>query len=171
MAAHPRADPTSVGTLSAALGVDTTANPAVLGAIIIAIVIPVIVVMWVAVTGLLASMSGWPGLADTFPAGERPKGETFRNAVFKVGSVGEKGVTTMIPTTQGLYLEPMILFRIRRRAVLVPWNRIRFVESHRVLWKRSLTLDLGGITTMRVHPRVIPMLVTHGVRIPQDAAA
>lgn len=127
--------------------------------------------MWVAVTGLLASMSGWMGLADTFPAGERPKGETFRNAVFKVGSVGEKGVTIVIPSPHGLYMAPTTLFRIRRPAVLVPWNRIRFVESHRVLWKRSLTLDLGGITTMRVHLRVIPMLGAHGVRIPQDAAA
>lgn len=150
---------------------ETTTNPAALGAIIVAILIPVMVGMWVAVTGLLASMSGWSDLADTFTAGERPKGETFRNSVFKVGSVGEKGVTTMIPSPHGLYLVPTTLFRFRRPAVLVPWNRIRFVESHRVLWKRSLTLDLGGITTMRVHPRVIPMLVAHGVQIPQDAAA
>jgi hypothetical protein len=151
--------------------VETTANPAALGAIIIAILIPVMVGMWVAVTGLLASMSGWPDLADTFPARERPQGTLLKRSVFKVGAVGENGVTMMIPTTQGLYLEPMILFRIRRPAVLVPWNRIRFVESHRVLWKRSLTLDLGGITTMRMHPRVISILVAHGVQIPQDAAA
>lgn len=150
---------------------ETTANPAAFGAIIIAVLIPVMVGTWVLVTGVLASMSGWPDVADVFPARERPRGTVLNRSVFKVGRVGENGVTTMIPTTQGLYLEPMILFRTRRPAVLVPWNRIRFVESHRVLWKRSVTLDLGGVTTMRVHQRVIPTLVAHGVQIPQDAAA
>lgn len=150
---------------------ETTPNPAVLGAIIVAVLIPLMIGFWVAVTGLLASMSGWPDLADTFPGRERPQGEVFKNAVFKVGSVGEKGVTTMIATAVGLYLVPATPFRFRRPAVLVPWNRVRYVESHRVLWRHSLTLDLGGITTLRVHPRIIPALVAHGVRIPQDAAA
>ena len=156
MVAHSRTDPTSVGRLKRCVRRGHYHQPVAFGAIIIAIVIIPVLVVCGRVTGLPCAMSGGRGSQDTFPAGERPKGETFRNAVFKVGSVGEKGVTTMIPTTQGLYLEPMILFRIRRRAVHVPWNRIRFVESHRVLWKRSLTLDLGGITTMRVHPASFP---------------
>ncbi|MGH7177595.1 MAG: hypothetical protein ACREJC_09465 [Tepidisphaeraceae bacterium] len=142
-----------------------------MGTLIVALLIPAMVGTWFAVTGLLASKSGWTDLADTFPGGERPQGKVLRRSVFKVGSVGEEGVTSLIATTQGLYLAPSTLFRFRRPPVHVPWNRIRYVESHRVLWKRSITVDLGGITTLRVHPRVIAELLAHGVQIPQDATA
>jgi hypothetical protein len=151
--------------------VESSSNPAAVGAIVIAVLIPLMVGIWLAVTGLLASLSGWPDLADTFPAGERPQGTALSRSVYKVGSVSENGVTTLTPASQGLYMVPMSLFRFRRPPVLVPWNRIRYVESHHVLWKRSLTLDLGGVTTLRVHPRVIPHLVAHGVEIPEDATA
>jgi hypothetical protein len=90
--------------------------------------------------------------------------------VIKVGSVGEKGVTSLMATPKGLYLESHPLFRFRRPAVFLPWDRIRFVELHRVLWQRSATLDLAGMTTMRVREKVFPVLRAHGINIPEERA-
>ena len=88
--------------------------------------------------------------------------------VIKFGVVGENGVTVLIPTEEGLYLYAVFLFRFRRPPVLVPWNRIRHVTSHRFLWTRALTLDLGDIMTMRVRDAMIPVLTTHGVRVEES---
>ena len=142
-----------------------------LAAGLIAVAIPLFAIFWVLVTGLLASISGWPSLADTFPAGERPDVNALRRSVLKIGRIGENNVTTLRPTAQGLYMSVNPLFRFRRPPVLVPWNRIEPVSSHRMLWQRSTTLDLGGITTIRVRNRVLPVLRAHGVRVPDDSDA
>lgn len=144
-------------------------NPALAVAMALGVGLPLFVGFWLLVTGVLASLSGWPNLADTFPASERPEGNTLRRAVLKIGAVGENGVTTLRPTAHGLYMSANPLFRFRRPAVLVPWNRIRFVKWHRILWQRSATLDLGGITSMRVRARVLPTLREYGVQVPDRA--
>lgn len=143
----------------------------VLVAGILAIALPLFVLFWFLVTGVLASLSGWGDLADIFPAGERPEAVVLKRSVLKVGAVGEKNVTTLRATPQGLYMSAHPLFRFRRAPVLVPWDRIAYVRSHRVLWQRSITLDLAGITTIRVRDRAIPPLRAHGVPIPDDVAA
>lgn len=150
---------------------DLPANHGLTVAIALGVGLPLFAGFWVLVTGVIASISGWPDLADTFPGGERPQGQPLRRSVLKIGPVGENGVTTLRPSPQGLYMSSHPLFRFRRSPVLVPWSRIEYVKSHRLLWQRSVTLDLGGITTIRVRARVIPVLRAHGVRVPDDAAA
>ena len=137
----------------------------------IGIALPLFVLFWILVTGVITSISGWPSLADEFPGGDRPEGQALRRSVLKIGPIGENGVTSLLPTPQGLYMSSNPLFRFRRAPVLIPWNRIEYVRSHRVLWQRSVTLDLGGITTMRVRDRVVPVLRAHGVSVPDAALA
>ena len=146
-------------------------NPAVFGIVVALGLLVAFVGLWFIVSTLLASVSGWTDLADTYPAGAgRPHGDVLRRLVMKVGAVGEKGATSLVAAANGLYLEAHPLFRFRRPAVLVPWDRIRFVESHRVLWQRSVTLDLGGATTIRVRAKAVPVLRANGVRIPEESA-
>jgi hypothetical protein len=40
-----------------------------------------------------------------------------------------------------------------------------------MLWQHSYTLDLGGITTIRVRDWVAPTLRQYGVDIPEENAA
>ncbi|MFN8574509.1 MAG: hypothetical protein U0132_20825 [Gemmatimonadaceae bacterium] len=127
--------------------------------------------LWTVVTGLLASLSGWTALAESFPGGERPAGEVIRGQVIGMGRVQEKNVTFVIATTAGLYLYAMPLFRFRRQPVLVPWRRVRYAESHRFLWARWHDVDLGGVTTLKVRPRLLAVLASHGVAIPSDVNA
>jgi hypothetical protein len=151
---------------------ETPLSPPLFGALIVAVALPTLVILWVAVSATLAAMSGWPELANTFPGGERPEGTRLPpHSVIKVGPVAEKNATSLIATRRGLYLRSNPLFRFRRPPVFVPWERIHFVEAHRLLWQRSVTLDLGGVTTIRVRERALPLLREHGVRIPEDADA
>jgi hypothetical protein len=152
--------------------VETTA-PAPLAVILgIALGIPFFIGFWIFVTSLLASLSGWTELANIFAANVTPTAPPLRrHSVIKVGRVSEKNVTALRPAAEGLYLTSNPLFRFRRPALLIPWNRIRYVETHRMLWQRSYTLDLGGITTIRVRDWVAPALRQHGVDIPEENAA
>ncbi|MEW5915132.1 MAG: hypothetical protein AB1762_01950 [Gemmatimonadota bacterium] len=40
-----------------------------------------------------------------------------------------------------------------------------------MLWQRSITLDLGGVTTIRVRDWVAPAWRQHGVRIAEEHRA
>lgn len=126
---------------------------------------------WLLVTGLLASLSGWPALAAAFPGGPRPEGDVIRGQVLGIGRVRENNVTNIVATATGLYLYPMVLFRYRRPSVLVPWGKVRYQTSHQLLWARWHEVDLGGVTTLKVRDRVLPLLRSHGVTVPSDALA
>lgn len=127
--------------------------------------------LWLLVTGALASFSGWTALAEAFPGDFRPNGEVLRRQVVGLGSIKENGVTNVILAPQGLYLFPMVLFGYRRAPVLIPWAKLRYIESHKVLWSRWHEVDLGGITMLKVRDQLLSALRQHGVRIPADALA
>lgn len=126
---------------------------------------------WAGVTTLLAHLTGWPALAAAFPGGAVPPGERLRGMVYGFRRVNENRVTTVVPTAAGLYLYPMLLFRLARPPVLVPWNRVRYESERSFLWGRWHDIDLAGITTMRVAPALLPVLRRHGVAIPGSALA
>ncbi|MFN8646766.1 MAG: hypothetical protein U0104_08390 [Gemmatimonadales bacterium] len=126
---------------------------------------------WAAVTSFLAYLTGWPALAAEFPGGAVPEGERLRGMVYGFRRVNENRVTTLVPTTAGLYLYPMLPFRLARPPVLVPWNRVRYESERSFLWARWHDIDLAGITTMRVAPALLPVLRRHGVSIPGSALA
>ena len=117
------------------------------------------VLMWLGVGTMLAELSGWPRLARTFPGGARPDGQRLRRQVVKIGSVNENGVTGIVVSAAGLYLDTMFLFRFRRPPVLIPWNLVRPLTERRFLWYRWHELDLGGITTISVRPEAYEAIV------------
>jgi hypothetical protein len=127
--------------------------------------------LWLLITAALASLSGWTALAAAFPGSFRPVGEVVRRQVFGLGSVQEKGVTNVIAAPQGLYLFPMVLFAFRRSPILVPWAKVRYRESHKLLWSRWHEVDLGGISVVKIGDRLLPALREHGVSVPSDALA
>ncbi len=126
------------------------------------------VALWLLVTTLLSTLSGWPALAAAFPGGPIPPGTRLRGQVIGLGAIQEKNVTTLIACPQGLYLYALFLFRLRRPPVLVPWSQVRCLERKRFLWNRWYVLDLGGVTTLRVRQGVAPALRAHGVTLPPD---
>ncbi|HEX2779205.1 MAG TPA: hypothetical protein VHM30_06890 [Gemmatimonadaceae bacterium] len=117
---------------------------------LIALFVVAFVGLWLLVGLLLSELSGWASLARRYPGGPRPEGVRLRGQVVGMGAVGEKGVTTLVPTAAGLYLYSHPLFRFRRPPVLVPWSEIRYAGELGFLFWRSIGLDLGPVTRMRV---------------------
>lgn len=117
--------------------------------------------MWLGVGTLLSEISGWARLARRFPGGPRPAGPRILGQVVGMGAVGENGITSIIASAEGLYLFSNPLFRFHRPPVMVPWTEVRNEGERGTLWWRSVGLDLGGITLLRVRPKAMPALAPH----------
>jgi hypothetical protein len=59
----------------------------------------------------------------------------------------------LIIAGEGLFLVPVIFFRFRRPALLIPWRDIGWVRACRELWFTVYELDLGGITSIRIRKK------------------
>jgi hypothetical protein len=106
--------------------------------------------MWVAANFMAAEKSDWRILVRKYKAATQPEGQRFGRQVYSVGSVPESGVTRMIVSSRGLYLAPLLIFRIGRGPVLIPWSAIVGVVRGR-LWRRTwYNLNVDGVTLIRV---------------------
>jgi hypothetical protein len=114
---------------------------------------PSFVAMWLMIGALLAEISGWPALAREFRTTHRPAGSRLRNQVVALGPTSESGVTRIITSPAGLYLDSHPLFRFRRPPLLLPWTAIYYRGERRFLWRRWYEIDLAGITVIAVKPR------------------
>jgi hypothetical protein len=126
---------------------------------ILLVAFPIVFVgMWLFIAVLLSEVRGWSRLAREFPGGPRPAGRRLYRQVMGMGLVGENGVTTLIPTSEGLYLYSNFLFRFRRPPVFVPWRDIRNDGERGMRWWRNVVLELGGVTTLRIRAKAFPIL-------------
>ena len=134
---------------------------------ILLVAFPIVFVgMWLLIATVLTEFSGWSRLARAFPGGPRPAGRRLYGQVMGMGLVGEKGVTTLIPTSDGLYLYSALLFRFHRPPVLVPWHEIHNDGERGTRWWRNFVLELGGVTTLRIRAKAFPILEPYLVRHP-----
>ncbi|HTO50961.1 MAG TPA: hypothetical protein VML91_25215 [Burkholderiales bacterium] len=101
-------------------------------------------VAWVAVTVLLAVLSGWPSLAKRFRTETRPPGTPMRGQVSRIGLVTERNVTGLVVSDRGLYLWTLWPFRLLRPPLLIPWAAVRSVRERSVLWTPTYVVDVSA---------------------------
>ena len=101
-------------------------------------------VAWLAVTALLAVLSGWPSLAKRFRTETRPPGTPMRGQVSRIGLVTERNVTGLVVSERGLYLWTLWPFRLLRPPLLIPWAAVRSVRERSLLWTATYVMDIGA---------------------------
>ena len=112
-----------------------------------------LVVAWVAVTALLAVLSGWPSLATRFRTDTRPPGAPLRGQVSRIGLVTERNVTGLVVSDRGLYLWTLWPFRLLRPPLLIPWTAVRSVRERAVLWTATYVVDVGASVDIALRKR------------------
>lgn len=80
--------------------------------------------MWCAVLRILSIMSGWTQLAERFHHTEKFGGKYYRFQSARMKQVNFSSALEMGVNETGLYLVPMILFRLFHKPLLVPWGEI-----------------------------------------------
>ena len=100
--------------------------------------------LWCFVIGLLSAMGGWNRLAKLYPAGDKAiSGESHRYVTGMVGGVSYRNVLHVHLTSEGFFIEPMILFRFRHPRLFIPWKAITERTPVSVLWWKSVRLTIG----------------------------
>jgi hypothetical protein len=100
--------------------------------------LPVFVVGWIAVCGLLARLSGWTILAQRFGADGPMEGERFR---FASGSLGREifpvsyGHCLFVTVgSQGLGISLFLPFRVLSPPLVIPWAEVESMTEGRILF-------------------------------------
>ena len=110
---------------------------------------------WAAVCWLIAR-AGWARLAGAYRAETRPTGKTFRMVSGRVGAANYSGVLTVSVEPGGLRLAVMAPFRPGHPPLLFPWDEVRDIRPHKVLWHTSYALDVGPeAVTVQLPERVV----------------
>lgn len=104
--------------------------------------------MWCFVLRLLSFMSGWTKLAGQFHFSDKFEGKYYRFQSGRMNQVNFSSSIEMGVNETGLYLVPMILFRLFHKPLLIPWGELQAEPFKRFLFKgyRLTFRSFPGIT-------------------------
>lgn len=107
---------------------------------------PLFVLMWLAISGLLALISGWHGLAGQFPDQPSATGERFRFAAAAIGwpwlPVSYSGCLFLTFAPGGMRMSILFPFRLLSPPMFIPWTAVESIVERRLLFWRSTVLTL-----------------------------
>ena len=120
---------------------------------------PCFALLWVAMTGVLATLSGWSSLATRFRSNQAVQGERFRFASASLGArwfpvtYGNCLFVTVAPS--GFGLSVLVLFRLMSPPLFIPWSEVESATEGRFLFKRFTALRVvGHWSHVKVYGRV-----------------
>lgn len=100
--------------------------------------------LWVALFAAVAQWGGWSRLARQFPAERLPEGTVLRGqSVGMSGWVSYGGCTTLVESSEGLYLSLPFPFGFCHPPLLIPWAELRNPQSKTVFWQRYVVVQAG----------------------------
>lgn len=107
---------------------------------------------WTFVSLLLSVLGGWRRLASHYRTDQRSAAPALHPYWLMMGPVSYRGITTLQPTPEGLWISVMILFRLGHPPLLIPWRDVRGGHAGRPALFNTIALELGNprITTLRL---------------------
>jgi hypothetical protein len=109
--------------------------------------------MWCFVLRTLSYKSGWTKLADRFYFPGKFDGIYFRFRSGRMNDVAFSSALELGANEQGLYLIPMLLFRLFHKPILIPWSELEaepfkrfWFAGHRLSFKTfpEISLEIQG---------------------------
>jgi hypothetical protein len=111
-----------------------------LGLLAVLLAFPLI---WVLVALAVATLGGWRGLAQAYPASGRIRGAVFIGQSLSLGLLGSyrNCLEVTVEEEAGIHLIPMLLFRVGHPAILIPWSAVAdCAEQRQFLWQKTRVL-------------------------------
>jgi hypothetical protein len=91
--------------------------------------------MWILVLKKLSSMSGWATLAEHFHFQEKFEGKYYRFQSARLKKVNYSSTLEIGMNEMGLYMVPIILFRLFHQPLFIPWVEIKAEPFKAFLFK------------------------------------
>ncbi len=96
---------------------------------------------WMAVVWLISGV-GWANLAQYWVTTQIPTGQVFSLVTARIGLASYRNCLSVWLADSGLFLEPIWLFRVGHRRLLIPWQAIENIQPTQVLWLKGAKLEL-----------------------------
>ncbi len=91
--------------------------------------------MWILLLKILSRISGWSKLADQFHFQDKFEGKYYRFQSASLNKINFGGSLEMGMNEIGLYLVPMIFFRLFHKPIFIPWDEIEAEPVKRFLFR------------------------------------
>lgn len=118
--------------------------------LLVIVCIPLAMLFWCGVIGLLSLYGGWISLGKTWRTTPPTPGKEFDFASVSVGlpyaPVNYKGCVTTTVNAEGIGLSVMILFRPFHPPLFIPWSAFASVEPVRYFYMQGARLTLRDRT-------------------------
>lgn len=113
---------------------------------------------WMAITYLIAQMSGWAMMAKNYRTDTKPKGYSTSMSSGTIGWSRYNGVLHLIINEEGLYISILQLFSFGHPALFIPWEHIELkgkIDYWIVVKQQLIVLTPNGrkITELRLSRR------------------
>jgi hypothetical protein len=104
---------------------------------------------WLLVSFILSRM-GWATLATNYPFDGVFTGQRIGIISGSINSVNYNNSIILKYNDEGLYLKPIVLFRLFHKPILIPWKEIKSVRDKQMLLFTVKELNVGDPFVARI---------------------
>ena len=114
---------------------------------LVALIIPGFLVgftlLWSTIVFAAAHISGWASLARSYPGSEPANGQVWRFTSATLGRLSSyRNVLTVMISPEGLFIRPILPFRIGHQPLLIPWHAIVETQRTNLFLTEALRLEI-----------------------------
>lgn len=107
-------------------------------------------ILWMTVLFFVSRIGGWAGLATQFSTNDAPSGERFSWSSAHLNWFARYGNTINVTvSSQGIHLQPVIIFRFGHRPIFIPWRAISSMSRSKIFGFSWTKLVVDGHTGRR----------------------
>ncbi|WP_298960068.1 hypothetical protein [uncultured Roseibium sp.] len=125
--------------------------------------------LWSVIVFLIGRLGGWSRLSRLYPGNQPPPGQSWRwvSASFGLFASYRKCLDITL-SNAGLYLRPVIIFRIGHSPILIPWHAIVRARRSDLLITKAIRLEVkdpetGGVRKLRFYGSNLTSAIESGL--------
>jgi hypothetical protein len=111
---------------------------------------------WCFVVWMISLVSGWQRLAERYRTTRAATGQRWLAQYGLINNSRYANALDLTANEQGLFIEPVWLFRINHPRLFIPWQDFHNPAPFEFRWRHFVRVDVGNppLVTMSLHPDI-----------------
>ncbi|WP_298983800.1 hypothetical protein [uncultured Roseibium sp.] len=125
--------------------------------------------LWSVIVFLIGRLGGWSRLSRLYPGNQPPPGQSWRWVSASFGLFASyRNCLDITLSNAGLYLRPVIIFRIGHSPILIPWHAIVRARRSDLLITKAIRLEVkdpetGGVRKLSFYGSNLTSAIESGL--------
>ncbi|MEO8406333.1 MAG: hypothetical protein ABI480_17115 [Chitinophagaceae bacterium] len=107
-------------------------------------IFPLLIIGMLALISFIISKMGWDDLYANYPASTEFSGQRIGIITAAVNNANYKNSLVLKYNEEGIYLRPVLIFRLFHKPILIPWKEIKEVRQKKILIFSYTELIIGN---------------------------